>query len=189
MSKLVPSRQNVYHIWAPHKLAIWRTQRFSEKNFKPRRNVCHLWANLSRSNEMCTTYEHRMNLPLGGHRDSPEWKNHSQDRDEFRFPHKMRIKKVHSQSEWWYHRVAHVCLRINPNKRWYMRVLRTFRKCSILLPGFDEPVRNWSKLWKTCQKFWGCLENDRFYRESALVPDLHQYLLRICCILIIGVSN
>ena len=93
MSKLVPSRQNVYHIWAPHKLAIWRTQRFSEKNFKPRRNVCHLWANLSRSNEMCTTYEHRMNLPLGGHRDSPEWKNHSQDRDEFRFPHKMRIKK------------------------------------------------------------------------------------------------
>ena len=93
--------------------------------------------------------------------------DHSQDIDKFRFPHKMRIKKVHSQSEWWYHRVAHVCLRINPNNRWYITFLRTFRECSILLPDFDEHVRNWSKLWKTCQKSSGCLENGRFYRESA----------------------
>ena len=57
-------------------------------------------------------------------------------------------------------RVAHVCGRINPNCRWYMTFLQTFRECFILLPVFDEPVRNFEKL---C----GCFENYRFYRESA----------------------
>ena len=57
-------------------------------------------------------------------------------------------------------RVAHVCLRINPNHRWYMIVLQTFRKCSILLPTFDEPVRNF-------QKPDDSFENGWFNRERA----------------------
>ena len=61
-------------------------------------------------------------------------------------------------------RVAHVCLRINPNCRWYMRFLQTFRECSILLPVFAGPVRNF-------QKFCGC----RFYRESAYPDTFWQF--------------
>ena len=48
-------------------------------------------------------------------------------------------------------RVAHVCVGINRNYRWRMIPLRTFRKCSILQPDLDEPVRNFQKLWKRCQ--------------------------------------
>ena len=81
-------------------------------------------------------------------------------------------------------RVAHVCRRINPNCCWYMRFLKTFRECSILLPVFDEPVRNFEKIEKTCQTFWGCLGNDRFYRESAyrgkFYPNFVQILFDRC---------
>ena len=70
---------------------------------------------------------------------------------------------------WW--RVAHVWLGINPNNRWYMIVLRTFQKCSILLPGFDELVRNLSKLFRMSRK-WS------IYRWSAyrvkFCPKFHQ---------------
>ena len=45
-------------------------------------------------------------------------------------------------------RLAHVCLSIN---RWYMTVLRTFRKCSILQRIFVEPVGNFQKPVKTFQ--------------------------------------
>ena len=41
-----------------------------------------------------------------------------------------------------------------------MIVLRTSQKCSILVPVFDEHVRN-------VHNFCGCLENGRFNRESA----------------------
>ena len=41
-----------------------------------------------------------------------------------------------------------------------MIVLRSFRKCSILLPNFDEIVR-------TCENFSGIFENCQCYRNSA----------------------
>ena len=69
-------------------------------------------------------------------------------------------------------RVAHVCLRIRPNSRWYMRFLQTFRECSILLPVFAGPVRNF-------QKFCGCLENCRFYRESAYRGKFYPNFIQI----------
>ena len=34
-----------------------------------------------------------------------------------------------------------------------MAFLQTFRECSILLPGFDEPVRNFEKIEKRVKSF------------------------------------
>ena len=49
-------------------------------------------------------------------------------------------------------RVAYVCVRISQNYRWYMIVLRIFRKCFILQPCFDAPVWKFLRVVKTFQE-------------------------------------
>ena len=57
-----------------------------------------------------------------------------------------------------------------------MTVLQTFRECSILLPVFDEPVRNFEKIEKRVKSCGDASEIVDFIGRAPIVSNFVQNL-------------